>query len=165
MREFLEIFSLRDVLLHMLNVAVLFVAIRLWLYKPIRKFLDGRAGRVAAELAAAEAKQRAADERAARLDEEARQAGLAAAQALAGGVEQGQKAADEILDRARAHAQAIVAQGQGEAERLRQEAAEGLRAQAVDMAVEIAGKLLEREVKREDHQRIIGEFLTNAGGN
>jgi len=165
MREFLEIFSVRDILLHMLNVAVLFLAIRLWLYKPIRAFLDGRAERVAAELAAAGAKQKEADGRLARLDEEARQAKIDAAQAVAGGVEQGQKAAGEILERARAQAQAIVEQGRGEAEHLRLEAAEGVRAQAVNMAVEIAGKLLEREVKREDHQKIIGEFLTKGGGN
>jgi len=165
MREFLEIFSVRDILLHMLNVAVLFAAVRLWLYKPIRKFMDGRSERVAAQLAAAEARQKDADERQARLGEEARQAKSNAAQAVAGGVEQGQKAASEILERARAQARAIVAQGRDEAERLRQEAAEGARAQAVDMAVEIAGKLLEREVKREDHQRIIGEFLSKAGGN
>ena len=165
MQEFLKIFSVRDILLHMLNVAVLFLAIRWWLYKPIRAFMDERAGRVATEFADAEVKQKAADERLAQLGEEARQARLDASEAIAGGVEQGQKAAGEILERARAQAQAIVEQGRGEAEHLRLEAAEGVRAQAVNMAVEIAGKLLEREVKREDHQKIIGEFLTKGGGN
>ena len=163
MQEFLEIFSLRDILLHMLNVALLFLAVRLWVYKPIRKFMDGRTQRVAAGLTEAQAKQDAADERVAGLDAQARRARADAAQVIAGGVEQGQRAAEEIIESARAQAEAIVEQGRGEAERLRQEAGEAARTQAVDMALEIAGALLAREVKPEDHTKIIEQFLTKVG--
>jgi len=163
MQEFIKIFSARDILLHMLNVAVLFVAMRLLLYKPVRKFLDGRAERVAAELAGAEARQKAAAELQTRLEGEARQARIDAARAVAGGVEEGQQAAGEITERAKEQADTILAQARADAERILREAGETARAQAVDMAVEIAGALLEREVKPEDHAKIVEQFLTKVG--
>ena len=163
MEEFMRLFSPRDILLHMLNVAVLFIAIRLLLYKPIRKFMDARAQRVADGLADAEARQKAADGRAEQLEAEARQAQIDAAQAVAGGVQQGQQTAGEIVERAQAQAGAILEQARAEAGRIREEAGEAADARAVGLAVEIAGALLEREVKPEDHARIIEQFLTKVG--
>ncbi len=163
MQEFLKLLSPRDILLHVINVVILFVAIRLLLYKPIRKFLNGRTDRVNAQMADAEAKEHAADERQSALDAAAQQSKIEAAQAIAGGVQQGQKTAEEIVARAQKQAANIVDQAQQEAKQLQLEAKEAVRAQAVNMAVEIAGKLLEREVKTEDHQKIIDEFLTKVG--
>jgi len=38
-----------------------------------------------------------------------------------------------------------------------------LRAQTAELAVDIAGKILEREVTQEDHQRIIDSFFDKVG--
>lgn len=163
MEEFMKLLSPRDILLHAINVVVLFVGIRLLLYKPIRRFMDGRAGRVAAQLDDAAAREQAADARKKQLEEAAQQAKIDAAQAIASGVQQGQKTADELLKRTRQQAQTIVEDAQAEAKQIQLEAKEAVRAQAINMAVEIAGKMLEREVKQADHQKIIDEFLTKVG--
>lgn len=163
MQEFLSLLNGRDILFHMLNVAILFIAVRVLLYKPVRSFMNKRADRVAAELDEALAKQEAADKRQDELDEAAQQSRVDAAQAIAGGVQQGQKTAGEIVARAHKQAEAIVEQAQSDAKQIRIEAKEAIRAQAVSMAVEIAGKLLEREVRPEDHEKIIGQFLTKVG--
>jgi F-type H+-transporting ATPase subunit b len=163
MQEFLKLLSLRDILLHMINVLILFIAIRVLAYKPIRKFLDGRAQRVAAELDEAARKQAEADQRQRQLEADAQQAKIEAAQAVASGVQQGQRTGEEILARAHAQADEILAQAREEARQIKLEAKEAVRAQAINMAVEIAGRLLEREVNPEDHRKIIDEFLTKVG--
>ena len=38
-----------------------------------------------------------------------------------------------------------------------------LKAQTAELAVDIAGKILEREVTQEDHQRIIDSFFDKVG--
>ncbi len=163
MQEFMKLLSPRDILLHMINVVVLFVAIRLLLYKPIRKFMNARTERVQGELDAAQAKQQAADARQAELDAAAHQTKLDAAQAIADGVQQGQKTGEDIVARANKQAETIVAHAQDEARQIEIDAKMAVRTQAINMAVEIAGRMLEREVKADDHQKIIDEFLTKVG--
>lgn len=163
MQEFMKMLSPTDILLHVVNVLVLFVAIRLLLYKPIRKFMNARTERVQAELDDAQARQQAADARQAEMDAAARQAKIAAAQAIAEGVQQGQKTGEDIVSRANKQAETIVAHAQAEAHQIETDAKMAVRAQAVNMAVEIAGRMLEREVKVSDHQKIIDEFLTKVG--
>lgn len=163
MQEFMRLLNPRDILLHMINVVVLFVAIRVFLYKPIRKFMDARTQRVENELADAAEKEKAAQARRAELDAAEQQSKIDAAQAIASGVQQGQKTGEEIVARAHKQADTIVAQAHDEAKQIQLESKEAVRAQAVSMAVEIAGRLLEREVKVQDHQKIIDEFLTKVG--
>lgn len=163
MQEFMQLLNPRDILFHVINVVILFIAIRLLLYKPIRKFMQARADRVEAELVDAEQKQQAAATRQNQLDADAQQAKIEAAQAIASGVQQGQKTGEEVIARARQQADVIVVQAREEARQIQLETKETVRAQAVNMAVEIAGKLLEREVNPEDHQKIIEQFLTKVG--
>ena len=42
MEDFLQLFNVRDILLHIVNTLILFVAIRLLVYKPVRKFMNAR---------------------------------------------------------------------------------------------------------------------------
>ncbi len=163
MQEFLKLLSPTDILFHVINVVVLFVAIRVFAYKPIRKFMDARAARVNAELADAAEKQRAADARQHTLDEAQQQSKIDAAQAIATGVQQGQKTADEIIDRAKQQAKKMLDDAQAEANQIMLEAKEAVRTQAINMAVDIAAKMLEREVSPEDHQKIVEQFLTKVG--
>ncbi|MDR3050839.1 MAG: F0F1 ATP synthase subunit B [Oscillospiraceae bacterium] len=163
MQEFMKLLSLRDILLHVLNVVILFVAIRLLLYRPIRKFMDARSQRVNDQMREAAEAGEQAKARQVQLDEEAQQAKVDAAQAIAEGVRQGQKTGEEIVGRAHKQADLIVGQANEEARRIQLDAKEAVRAQAVNMAVEIAGKMLEREVKLADHEKIVEQFLTKVG--
>jgi len=91
----------------------------------------------------------------------------------------------EILRKARVEADAIIAQGRADAERLRDElrqkaksdadtlvknaerqiqletgrALQQIRAEAVDLSVSIASKLIGRNLSREDNQRLIDDTL------
>lgn len=158
-----ELFNPVSIVLHMVNGLILFAAIRIWLYKPIRKWLDGRAERVKASLDEAAQKSEEAQQN---LDESARQLALAqdqANQTIAQSAQRGQERAQEILDEAYLQAQSIVQTAHQDAELIRQNAREAMKEEASKLAIQIAEKVLQREVSAADNQKIIEEFLKKVG--
>ena len=96
----------------------------------------------------------------------------------------------QIIRRARAEAEAIIASSRADAERLREEmrqkarseadaivknaerqiqletgrAIQQIRREAVDLSVMIASKLIQRNLTKEDNERLIEEALSQVGG-
>ena len=113
--------DLQQILLHMLNFVLLFGGLYFILYKPVKKFMDGRASRYAEKEAETERNLRDAEDAKAEYEEKLRNAEdeIAAMKA-----EASRKAADEAeAERAQAHADAesirAAARGEAEAEKER----------------------------------------------
>ena len=143
------IFDLSSILWHVLNAAILFVALYFLLYKPVRKFMQKRADGVSAQLEQSHGALSSAQRE--------------AAETVSQSARQAQKRADEILSTANAKAEEIVCRANEEAEQIRQNAHEAMVDEFAKLAVLIASKLLEREVSLEDHQKLIDEFLEKVG--
>ncbi len=163
MEDFLQLFNVRDILLHIVNTLILFVAIRLLVYKPVRKFMNARTERVQAQMdeaaaREAEAKQALEDANAHR-EEAARLAVMAQAESA----EQARASAAETVEEARRQAEDIVAAAQAEADAQRRAAQADIQAQALSMAVEIAEKMIGRELQNKDNDALAREFLTKVG--
>lgn len=163
MEEFLKLFSLRDILLHIANTLILFVAIRFLLYKPMRKFLDARAQKVAGELDSAAQKEAEASLALENANEEYRKAQAQAAGAMAEGAQRAQQSGEQILEAARQQADEIILKAKEEAERTKAAAQADIQAQALTMAVEIAEKMIGRELAEKDNETLAREFLTKVG--
>lgn len=163
MEEFLKLFDVKDILLHMLNTAILFVAIRLLVYKPIRAFLNKRSDKVAAELDGAA--EKAAQARVALEEAQASRsaAEAAVAQLQADGAMRAQETGEELLAAARAQAGEIVRRAQAEAEAAKAAAQEEIQARALVMAVDIAERMIGRELAQKDNAALAREFLTKVG--
>lgn len=163
MEEFLQLFSVRDILLHIINTVILFIAIRIFVYKPVRKFLNARTERVAGELDAA---QQQREEATALMDSartEKRAAEIAATELQSEGAQRAQKSGDALIAEARRQADAILAQAHTDAEAVKAAAQEEIQAQALTMAVEIAEKMIGRELAVRDNETLAREFLTKVG--
>jgi F-type H+-transporting ATPase subunit b len=65
----------------------------------------------------------------------------------------------EITNEARRQAQDLIDRARKEIEDTRKQVQDTLRTEAVVMAVEIASKILQREVSLEDNQKLIDDFL------
>ena len=148
-----------DIALHLVNIVVLYALLRLLIYKPVRKFMDARAAKVRAQLDEAEnisakAREDQAEyaKRLAAVDEEAHDKLIASTRAAG-------EAAEAIAAEARAEAQKILAKAQAEADQQRRDIQRQVRPQITGMAVEIAEKLLGREVSAEDNRAIIDSFF------
>ena len=163
MDELLKLFDVRDVLLHMLNVVVLFVAIRLLLYKPVRRFMQARTQRVQGEADEAAARQQEAAQALAdaRAQGEAvqREAAAAAAQAE----QKAQQAAQDMLVQAQERAQHMLDKAQADAAKTQAAAEQAIQQQAVAMAMGIAERILAREVSSADNDALVRDYLTKVG--
>ena len=141
------------------NVLLLLSVLIYFARKPVLAYLAGRRDTIAKDLDGAaqllaEAERRLAEwnGKVARLDQEfatIRDATRRAAEAER----------DRILADARATADRIRQSASAVAERELQQAREALHAEAADLAVELAAKILREQVNDGDHTRLVDEFI------
>ena len=163
MEDFLQLFNVRDILLHIVNTLILFVAIRLLVYKPVRKFMNARTERVQAQMDEAAAREAEAKQALEDANAQREEAARLAVMAQAESAEQARASAAETVEEARRQAEDIVAAAQAEADAQRRAAQADIQAQALSMAVEIAEKMIGRELQNKDNDALAREFLTNVG--
>ncbi len=70
---------------------------------------------------------------------------------------------EEMLKEASAQAAAIKAKAEKDIAQEKRKAVNEIRSEIGDMAVEIAGKVIEREICEEDHEKLINDFISNVG--
>ena len=140
------------------NMLITFAVLKKFLFKPVKKMIDDRQQEIDTMYADADAaKQKAADlekEYADHLQsiKDERDAMLRA-----------QKREEEIVGEARAEAASIRAAAEADIAQERKKAVNDLKNEIGGMAVEIAGKVVEREINESDHQALIDEFIRNVG--
>ena len=74
-----------------------------------------------------------------------------------------QKREEEIVSEAKAEAASIRAAAEADIAQERKKAVNDLKNEIGGIAVEIAGKVVEREINKSDHQALIDEFIRNVG--
>lgn len=152
-------FNPLSILLHVVNAAILLVALYFLLYKPVRKFMNARAAGVAKELQdVVDAKEQLRKDRTqtqAELDAAHKQAADVVAQSVAVAQEQAQ----QILEDAHNDAEQTLKRARTESEFMLQNARNEMRDEVANLGVLLAGKILQREVKQDDHAKLVDEFL------
>ena len=145
------------------NMLITFAVLRHFLFKPVKQMIDDRQQEIDTMYAeAAQAKQKAA------FLEEEYQERLKSIKAeqdamLRDATIRAQKREEEILDAARSEAQAIRTAAEAEMAQERKKAVNDLKNEIGGIAVEIASKVVEREINKSDHQALIDEFIRNVG--
>ncbi len=160
MDEILKLFSVRDILFHMINTAILLLAVTFLVYKPARKFLKAREDRVNAQIDEAKAGQEQAEALKAEAARVRHDADLGAAEAQKEGAASAQQTVERMIADARLKADAIVKKAQADAAEIKAAAREDVQEQALTMAVEIAEKMIGRELSEKDNAALAREFLT-----
>ena len=145
------------------NMLITFAVLKHFLFKPVKQMIDDRQQEIDTMYAdAAQAKQKAAA-----LEEEYQEhlKSIKAEQdaMLRDATIRAQKREEEILDAARSEAQAIRTTAEAEMAQERKKAVNDLKNEIGGIAVEIASKVVEREINKSDHQALIDEFIRNVG--
>ncbi|MDR0838931.1 MAG: F0F1 ATP synthase subunit B [Oscillospiraceae bacterium] len=148
-----------DVLLHCVNILVLFVLLRLILWRPMTKYLEARAGRVKEELDdAARTKSEAEEMRAeyeksiSDLEERGREI-MRDSQIRAGAQ------ATEITDAAKGQAEKMLSDAKERIDAERQDAVNAARHDIAQLATEMASRILRREVSLDDNISAARDFF------
>ena len=146
-----------------LNLFLQAFLIKKFLFKPINEVLQKR--REAADAQIREAREAKSEADAIKSEYEQN---MAAAREQANEiVARAQKTAsdqsDEILAKAGEEARAIRAKAQADIEQERKNAVSEMKNEISNVAMDIAGKVIEREISAEDHRKLIEEFIENVG--
>jgi len=145
------------------NFIVLFVLLRLFLYKPVMKMLDERAKRTkdAMELAEVTRKEfEQAKVEVQRQIEKGRQEGQAI---ISQAMQVGERLKEESRQEATKQAQAIVDRTRSELEAEREKIVGDLRREFVDIAISAAEKVIKETLDKEKHRKLIEETLQESG--
>ncbi|MFZ5975989.1 MAG: F0F1 ATP synthase subunit B [Bacillota bacterium] len=148
-----------DLLLHIVNVLILFFFLRWLLYKPVTKFLRERDERIEAardEIRRGQDEVNSQIQHYNQLIESARDE---SARIVQQSNELAREHAKEIVASAKAEADEIIARAEREAQYTRAHAKDVLRNEIADMAVDIASKIVKREISAEDNRAIIEDFF------
>ena len=156
-------FHLIDFIEHILNVVVLFLLLRTFLYKPVRKFMQDREAKFAREREQIDASRTAADSLKAQYELSMKNAKLEAEKLAEAKLNSAEHEAEDLRKKAKQDAQVLLTDAMAQAVTERDGLLSDLKSQTAELAVDIAGKILEREVKQEDHQRIIDSFFDKVG--
>ena len=152
-----------DILLHVVNVVILYFFLRFLLYKPVNKFLKGRQERIQARIDDIEQKQKLAEKSKAEYDDMLKKAHAQAAEIIKRSNDLAKQHSKEIMDKADVNAKELMVKAAQDIETEKTRAREKMKQEITDMAVKIAEKVLEREVSVTDNQKIIDDFFTKVG--
>ena len=131
-----------DIAIHLVNIVVLYLLLRLLIWKPVRKFMVQRETRIQEQMdQAAQLKAQAQQERE-DYDSRLAQAQATCEQLLADGRKQAQAAGQQILDEAKEEAGRIVAQARTDAREEKLRTMDDAKEELVELAVELAGRVL-----------------------
>lgn len=156
--------NLWDIVVSLCNLAILFLILKKFLYKPVRKMLEQRQKSVDDRYAQAdEALSKAESDRA----EYEKKLGLAQSDAQAiikKATDTADERSKEIVSSAREEASLIINRAQSAAELEKKKAEQEIKGEIVSVSTLLAEKLLEREISEDDHKAMIDSFIEEIGG-
>ena len=148
-----------DVLINILNIAVLFILLRLILWKPVYRFLSARADRVCKELDDADKTRHEAEALKLEYAENLEGIEARARDAIRESRTKASAEAEEILSDARDKAREMIIDARGRIEEEKDRAIENARREVAQLAVDMASRILKREVLPEDSVSAVEDFF------
>lgn len=152
-----------NILVSLLNLLVLFLILKKFLFKPVQKVMTERENQVTAIYQDAETDRKAAADM--KQEYEAR---LAAARDEAdslvrNAVQTAQRKSDAIMADAASQASHMKQKAEQEIAMEKKQMLQSVQAELSEMAVSIASKVVEREIQQKDHDAFVDEFIRNVG--
>ena len=161
----LEIISVNlwHILISLCNLLVLFLIIKKFLFKPVKKMMAERKNEIDRQYALAEEAERKALQ-----DRDAWESKLAGVQDEADemmkqAAAQAKRRKDEILSDARGEADGILRQAKSDAELEMKKAEDTIRREIIGGSSALTENILEREIDEKDHKDLIDSFLDGLG--
>lgn len=156
--------AVKDLIINIINIIILFVIVRGLAYKPVKKFLDARKERVAKELSDAAAAKRNAEEEALKYKELTEKSKAEGTEIINEAERTAKQSAAEIIASAKQSAAEITEKARENAKREREAQVASMKDEIAELAFDISKQVLSREVTDEDNMRIADSFFEKYQG-
>lgn len=155
--------NLWQILISLLNLLILFLLLKKFLYKPVRRILEQRKAEIASSYEEAETAKQRAQETEQAWNEKMELAETQSSAIIQQAAVVANQRKEQILAEAKAQADGIVRQAEQEAILVQRKARDEMKQEIVNVSTLLAGKLLDREIKEEDHRKLIDNFIDEIG--
>ena len=145
------------------NLMIQLVIFKKLLLNPVKKVIAERKAKADSQIADAEKLRTEAEAMKAEYEQNLQNARTEANQIVAAAQKTAAARSEELLGEARAQAAALNQKAEADIAQERKKAVNEVKDEIGGMAMEIASKVVEREIKEADHQDLIDEFIKNVG--
>ena len=145
------------------NLLILYLVLKKILFKPIKNMIDSRQQEIDGMYSDAEQSKADAEAMRAEYEEKISHASEESEQILRGAVRRAQLREEEILREANAKAARTLERAEEQIELERVRALNEVKNEVSGMAVDIASAIIERDIKKEEHEQLIDEFIDSIG--
>ncbi len=154
-----------QILASLANLTLIFLIVKKFLFKPVKKMIAERQAAVDAQYAAADDDRAAAAAEKAAWEEKLADADTAAADIIGKATAAADKRGDAIVAAAQEKADSLVRQAESQIALERKKAESEMREEIVTISTALAEKMLEREIRADDHKQLISAFMQEVGDN
>lgn len=145
------------------NLFIQMYLIKRFLFKPVHEILKKRRAAADAEIIQAEETKAKAEAIRAEYERNMQDARQKANEILDSARNTAAIQSEKILKEAQDQTFAMKNKAEKEIAQEKKKAVNEVKGEIGDMAVEIAGKVIEREINEKDHEKLIDEFISNVG--
>ena len=145
------------------NLMIQLVIFKKLLLNPVKKVIAERKAKADSQIADAEKLRTEAEAMKAEYEQNLQNARTEANQIVAAAQKTATTRSEELLGEARAQAAALKQKAEADIAQERKKAVNEVKDEIGGMAMEIASKVVEREISEADHKDLIDEFIKNVG--
>lgn len=146
------------------NVILLFVLLKIFLFKPIGKMLDDRTQAIQKDIDDAERAKREAEELKAQYEASVSEANEEAGRILRAAHDEAETERENIIRKSHEEAESIISAAGESIENERKRVIRQAHAEIADLAIEAASKVIGENLDDEKNRRLVDEFLAKEEG-
>lgn len=148
-----------DMLFYLISFIILALLVWHYAWKPVTDMMKKRADKIADDIDSASKDRKEAAQLAAQRQSELKGSKQEATKIVDDARKNGQKVHDQIIDEANQDAQSIQEQAQRDAEQARQDALNSAKDDVANLSLEIAAKLIKKQLNADDQQQLIDSYI------
>lgn len=146
-----------------LNILILYFVLRKFLFKPVKKMIDSRQAEIDGMYSDAEGAKSSAEAMREEYEEKLALADAETEEILRSAVRRAQLREEEILKEANEKAARTLERAEEQIELERKRAINEVKDEVSGMAIDIAEAVIERDIKKSDHDALIDDFISKMG--
>lgn len=155
---------LGDTLVVLVSMTLLLFLVKYFAWDKVNAMLESRRDKISKDLDEAAEKKKTAEEIQANANEIIHKAELKGSDILNNAREAASKTQDEMIKEGKEVVSRMKAEGQREVDSMKQRAIAQVQDEIVDLSIQLASQILEKEVTKERHQEVIESFIKGLEG-
>ena len=152
-----------QILISLINLLIMFMILKKFLFKPVKKVVDARTEQVKSIYTDAEQSRNDANQMKNEYEQRLASARQEADSMIKTATQTAQKKGDQIVFEAKAQASHVKQKAEEEIAQQKKKMLQDVREEISELAVDIASKVVEREISPKDYDGFVDDFIRNVG--